>query len=118
MDYKIATFDASHPSIGATTNSRWLLTIEFNYFGGTAKNTNSVALSVYTSTTTEYSYYKWSQTHVVNFASSFGQKFSHTLPIYFQNDTKLYIEAYTESIPPSGKNYKIGLISLQFTRLA
>jgi hypothetical protein len=116
-DFRLATFDASHPSIGATTNSRWFLTIEFNYFGGTATNTNSVAVSVYTSAS-EYSYYKWTQTHIVDFSNPFGHKESQTLPIYFENDTKLYIYASTAANPPSGKNYKIGLITLKFTRLA
>jgi len=116
-DFRVTTFDASHPSIGATTNSRWLLSIEIIYSGGTAKNTNSVLLSIYTAAS-EYSYYKWGHTHVVNFGSNFGHRYSHTLPIYFENDTKLYIDAFTEAEPPSGKNYKIYLIALKFTRIA
>jgi hypothetical protein len=84
-----------------------------NYQGGSATNTNYVAIEV-----TNATRYSLVDTHVVNFAITTGYTISNTFTVYFANTTELTFKASALVDAPTGKNYKIQYIQLYFTRIA
>jgi hypothetical protein len=115
---KIKTLDCSHPSLGITPHSRWMVTMQIIYDNKAANNTNYVQLTAYTLNDSPFFYHQWSHTHHVNFGTPYGYVSTDTFPIYFGDNTNLIIEAYTHYDPPAGQSYKIFLMSLLFTRIA
>jgi hypothetical protein len=100
-------------AFNAPLGSLWMVEMVVNYQGGSATNTNYVAIEV-----TNATRYSLVDTHVVNFAITTGYTISNTFTVYFANSTELMFKASALVDAPTGKNYKIQYIQLYFTRIA
>ena len=92
--------------------------MEIIYSGyiSTARNINYVNITAYTDTP-PFGIHRWNNTHVVNFGLNY-QYCTDTFPIKFGDNRNLYIKLFTHNDPPTGQDYKMGDMSLHFTRIA
>ena len=92
--------------------SLWLAEVTVSYNGSTATDTNYVDFGV-----VNLGAFSFSRTHFVNF-SLHTYMYRDTFTVFFSSSKRLVFRAQTNSMPPTGKNYKISTLNVMFTRIA